>query len=188
MPPEKETDPARGFAEELLTPQFWQCQKEKRPLCLQGVGQGLLAKVGTDEILEALCKGTRPRLGTTFAHLRGEPHLRENVFLAYLDQATLSLNSAEHFLPWLLKACQALEAAFAFVSARLVIDPEHQKIPTSESDLLVLQLLGEEPLSDSLSLLFSVFLQYMSSSLDVTGRCLAVASDLVVSSSRSSSR
>lgn len=73
--------------------------------------------------------------------------MRENVFMAYLDQATLSLTGAEHYLPWLLAVCKALEAAFGFVSARLLVDPEDGRLLASESDVLMLQLLGNRRLT-----------------------------------------
>lgn len=145
-----ETDPdssAKSFAQELLTSNFWQSRREKRPLYLDGAAKGLLANVGMDEVIEALCKGTRSQPCSTGAHRRGEPHLRENVFMAYLDQATLSLTGAEHYLPWLLAVCKALETAFGFVSARLLVDPEDGRLLASESDVLMLQLLGNRRLT-----------------------------------------
>eukprot|EP00435_Cladocopium_sp_Y103_P005249 s1580_g1.t1 len=145
-----ETDPdssARSFAQELLTSNFWESRREKRPLYLDGAAKGLLANAGMDEVIEALCKGTRSHLCSTAAHRRGEPHMRENVFMAYLDQATLSLTGAEHYLPWLLAVCKALEAAFGFVSARLLVDPEDGRLVASESDVLMFQLLGNRRLT-----------------------------------------
>jgi len=143
----EETEGPRYFVEELLSDNFWQSRSEKRPLCLHGTAKGLLAKVGMDEIIEALCKGTRSQLCSTSAFRGGEPHLRENVFMAYLDQATLSLAGAEHFLPWLLALCKELQPAFGFVSARLVVDPENSRLRACESDVLLLQLLGDHRLT-----------------------------------------
>lgn len=75
--------------------------------------------------------------------------MRENLFLAYLDQATMSLSDAERYLRPLLELCRALTPSFDYVTARLVLEPPESRGPPmrTESDQLMLQLWGEQRLT-----------------------------------------
>lgn len=124
----------------------------KRPLQLRGAAVELLKAFGLEvagDVAVALTRGGE--LGATSAHKRGEAYLRENIFLAYLDQATLILARAERFFPALLSACEALASrSFDFVSAKLILEPPscHQAPPlVPEGDVLVVQLWGTQRLS-----------------------------------------
>ncbi|CAJ1345523.1 unnamed protein product [Effrenium voratum] len=135
---------AASFAAKVLTPGFSDARAARSPLLVPAAARELLPEIGMDDIIDALCKGTRPELGSTAAH--GEAP-SDNVFKAYLDSATLSLHGAEHFLPWLLRLCQAMEPAFGFVSARLIVDGERGRPQPVERDQLLVQLLGLQRLT-----------------------------------------
>eukprot|EP00439_Symbiodinium_sp_Y106_P016030 s3150_g2.t1 len=92
-------DGERALREAILTPSFWSCCSEKRPVHAGGAARGIVEDVSMDAVIEAFLKGARPQFG--------EPYMRESVFMAYLDHASLSLTGAELFLPWLLSLCQA---------------------------------------------------------------------------------
>lgn len=100
-----------------------------------------------DTVVRALVAGTDR--GTTGAYKRGEPCMRESFYIAYLDQATLTLTEAEMHFPEVLALCQGLAPLFGYVTARLVVDPPSQgRGPPfrAEGDVLVLPLRGEQRL------------------------------------------
>mmetsp|Transcript_14935 Transcript_14935/g.26170 ORF Transcript_14935/g.26170 Transcript_14935/m.26170 type:complete len:422 (-) Transcript_14935:30-1295(-) len=140
---------SKSFAESVLTESFWQSRSEKRPEYIPDIAAELANEIGLDDVVSALVTGARPQLGSTAAFKRGEPCPRENFYMAYLDNATLSLENAEHFLPGIFAICKELETAFGFVSARLVLDPPEYSGPplSADADLLCLQLIGEQNLS-----------------------------------------
>jgi len=86
--------------------------------------------------------------GNSGAYKNGEPCMRSNVFMAYLDHATLTLTESERFLPPLLDLCTSFSPTFHFVSSRIVIDPPGQRIPNlqADSDMIALQVWGEQRL------------------------------------------
>jgi len=75
--------------------------------------------------------------------------MRDNFYMAYLDNATLSLENAEQFLPQIMAVCKELQDAFGFVTARLVLDPPEYSGPplSADADLLCLQIMGEQNVS-----------------------------------------
>lgn len=139
-------DGERALREAILTPSFWSCCSEKRPVHFGGAARGIVEDVSMDAVIEAFLKGARPQFGATTSYRLGEPYMRESVFMAYLDHASLSLTGAELFLPWLLSLCQAFEGTFGFVTSKVLIDPPDSNGPPLlvESDSLMLQLLGEQ--------------------------------------------
>ncbi|OLP79456.1 hypothetical protein AK812_SmicGene40254, partial [Symbiodinium microadriaticum] len=85
------------------------------PVHFGGAARGIVEDVSMDAVIEAFLKGARPQFGATTSYRLGEPYMRESVFMAYLDHASLSLTGAELFLPWLLSLCQ--------VTSKVLIDP-----------------------------------------------------------------
>jgi len=135
---------AEAFCSSVLTSEFWACLEERRPVHIQQAAARLPGLLGPDDVIAALTRGGDS--GATASFKRGEPYLRENLFLAYLDQATLRLSDAERHLRPLLELCRALVPAFEYVTARLVLEPPECRGPNlhTESDLLLLQLWGEQ--------------------------------------------
>lgn len=132
---------------ETLTPEFWDCFKTNRPCHRPGALAEVPQIMDLDAIMTALIHGSET--GATLAFKRGEPCLRESIFMAYLDQATLSLTEAEKYFPELLDLCQGLAPQFGFVTSRLVLDPPNQRAPpmTTEGDVFFLCLWGEQQLT-----------------------------------------
>merc|ERR1712232_647329 len=91
-------------------------------------------------------RGTEAGLAQAFK--RGEPCMRQNFALAYLDQAMVRLAGAERFFKQLLDLCQALESSFEFVTAKLILEPPGSKSPAIvlEEDVIAVQLWGEQKL------------------------------------------
>eukprot|EP00931_Biecheleriopsis_adriatica_P075638 TRINITY_DN49455_c0_g1_i1.p1 TRINITY_DN49455_c0_g1~~TRINITY_DN49455_c0_g1_i1.p1 ORF type:complete len:428 (-),score=78.01 TRINITY_DN49455_c0_g1_i1:75-1328(-) len=133
------------FASAVLTDEFWENRKQNKPTKVSSAAS-LHCDVGVDDFVAAMLKGSRPQFGSTMAFKQGEPYPRDSIYMAYLDNATLVLNDAEHYLPAVLALCKGLETAFGFVSARLVIDPPDYRGPAlqADGDLLMVQLMGEQ--------------------------------------------
>lgn len=136
---------ARCLKDVVVTTEFKESMKSQKPLHAPGV----LSKdsVGDlDEVLEALVKASE--VGNCAAYKNGDPCMRSSIFLAYLDQATLTLTEAEKFVPRLLELCQSLYPCFDYVSSRLVIDPPGARVPPlqTDSDMIALQLWGDRQL------------------------------------------
>jgi len=138
---------AEAFCSAVLTPELWRCLEEQRPVHLPRAAPRLPESLGLDDVIAAFTRGGET--GATSAYKRGEPYLRENLFLAYLDQATLSLADAERYLRPLLEICQGLAPTFDYVTATLILDPPECRGPplAVDSDVLLLQLWGEQRLA-----------------------------------------
>lgn len=137
-----------SLAEAAVGAGIWEHLEARRPLHVPRAAPGLAAALNHDAVASALAAGGD--LGATSAQKRGESYMRNSIFLAYLDQATLSLAGAERFLPVLLEACQTLAAqAFDYVSARLVLEPPACSAPTMvpDADVLAVQLWGSQQLT-----------------------------------------
>jgi len=150
VPAAPPVDSSRGFAEAVLQAGLWEAVEARRPLHVPGAGPRLAEALDADAVAAALARGGEQ--GATSASKRGEPYMRNSIFLAYLDQAALSLAGAERFFPPLLEACEGLaDRSFDYVSARLVLEPASNvglgspMVPDSE--VLLVQLLGEQRLT-----------------------------------------
>lgn len=135
-------------AKVVLDEAFWSCWEQKRPIRLPGSATTLPELFGLDTVLRAFHRSCLPGCESLSAFKRGEPCVRENFVLAYLDDATLSLSDAERYFPPLLGLCQDLAADLGHVKARLVLEPG-TLAPTgppllAEGDLLAVQLFGEQ--------------------------------------------
>jgi len=138
------------FKAAVLTETFNECLKKQRPLAFPGAVPSIGGLAEVDTILSALVKGSDT--GNSGAYKNGEPHMRgNNIFLAYLDQASLTLSDAERFIPQLLSLCTSLSPTFHYVSSRIVIDPPgvQRSSLQADSDLLAIQIWGEQRLSVS---------------------------------------
>lgn len=147
---EAEKRPGKAFCDALLTQSFWDGLGKKQAMLLQGVqSSSALAWADVDSVVSAMVQGTDT--GDIVAFKRGEPHMRENIFLAYLDQATLSLTKAERYFPQLLDLCSDLAmASFDYVTARLVLEPPDcgtGPALQAEGDILLMQLWGQQRVS-----------------------------------------
>jgi len=149
---ETETDllaaAANDFQRAVLTEELWACLEAHRPRRLPNAAPQLLASFSIDDIISAFVRGSDA--GSVAAYKRGEQYMRENIFLSYLDQASLSLTGAECFLQPLLAVCQTLAPALGgHTVARLVLEPPEGRGPplVADGDLLLLQLWGEQLLT-----------------------------------------
>lgn len=123
---------------------FWDCFGA-RPIHFPAVS-GQLGLVTIDELIGALILGSDTTATTAFKH--GEPYFRDspsNIFLAYLDHATLCLNDAEHYFPVLLQLCQELAESFDYVTSRLLLHPPGAAGPLAQldHDVVLVQLWGQ---------------------------------------------
>jgi len=139
-------DCAAEFCSRVLTEELWSRLGAQRPLLLPGSAAGLPGRFAAAELLEALARGGGS--GAASASKRGKPYERESLFLAYLDEATLSLEGAERFFPVLLELCQGLASSFDYATAELVLDPPAcgGRPLAVDSDMLLVQLWGEQRL------------------------------------------
>jgi hypothetical protein len=144
--PEPDKVMQANFASAVLTDEFKECMKKQRPLHIPKAVTDLNHSVDINDILKALAKGSVN--GSCGAYKNGEPCMRGNFFLAYLDHATLTLTDADHFLPQLLDLCRSLSPTFQYVTSRIVIDPPGVRIPTltADSDMIAIQIWGEQRL------------------------------------------
>jgi len=149
---ETETDllaaAANDFQRAVLTEEFWASLEEQQPRHLPNVASQLLTSFSIDDIVSAFVRGSEA--GFVAAHKRGEQYMRENIFLSYLDNASLNLTGAECFLKPLLAACQTLAPALGGHSvARLLLEPPEGRGPPliADGDLLLLQLWGDQLLT-----------------------------------------
>lgn len=152
MPHEAETvlkslAEAQSLHDAVLTTEFKESMKKQKPLHAPGVLPAIDSVGSIDDVLEALVKGSE--VGNCAAYKNGDPCMRSSIFLAYLDQATLTLTEAERFIPRLLELCQSLYPCFEYVSSRLVIDPPGARIMPlqADSDMIALQLWGDQQLT-----------------------------------------
>jgi len=139
---------ANEFQRAVLTEELWACLEAHRPRRLPNAAPQLLALFSIDDIISAFVRGSD--VGSVAAHKRGEQYMRENIFLSYLDQASLSLTGAECFSKPLLAVCQTLAPALGGHSvARLVLEPPEGRGPplVADGDMLLLQLWGEQLLT-----------------------------------------
>lgn len=147
QPPATSLNMEQAVCNALTSPEFWDGLENRRPVYLPGAAAGLPEIISVDEVVEAFTLGSSS--GNASAHKQGEPYMRDNYFLAYLDNAMLSLKDAEHFFPQFLALCRALAPTFDFVRARLVLEPpdcEGSHV-VADNDLIAVQLWGERRLS-----------------------------------------
>lgn len=135
-----------AFKAAVLTEAFNECFMKKRPLLFESAVPNLGKLAELDIVLSALVKGSETGHGGAFKN--GEPCMRSNIFLAYLDHASLTLTAAERFIPLLLSLCTSFGPTFPYVSCRIVIDPPGVQIPSLQvdSDMLAIQIWGEQRL------------------------------------------
>jgi len=138
---------AEAFCRVVVTPKLHEAMGEQRPVHVPRASTRLPELINSDDVVIAFVQGGKS--GATSAHKRGEPYMRDNAFLAYLDQASLCLAEAEHYFRPLLEICQQLAATFDYVTSRLVLDPPacHGPPLVADSDILVLQLRGTQRLT-----------------------------------------
>mmetsp|Transcript_25077 Transcript_25077/g.58214 ORF Transcript_25077/g.58214 Transcript_25077/m.58214 type:complete len:151 (-) Transcript_25077:146-598(-) len=98
----------------ILTDEFWQRFNQRRPLYRPGLARQFVSLLAVDELFDALVRGSSTEATSAYKH--GEPCFRENIFVAYLDQCTLSLSEAEHYFPWLYELCAGCRSSRDFVS------------------------------------------------------------------------
>jgi len=129
-----------------LTSSISEASAKRRAMHFRGAAPELIGKLDLDSIMTALVHGSEA--GSAAAFKNGEPCMRGSLFLAYLDQATLTLSTAERLLSPLLEICDSLSRAFHYVSARLVIDPPMLRIPPLQvdGDFLAVQIWGHQRL------------------------------------------
>lgn len=134
------------FKAAVLTEAFDDSFLKKRPLQFEGAIPSLGNLAELDIILAALVKGSET--GHSGAYKNGESYMRSNLFHAYLDHASLTLNDAERFIAPLLTLCTSFSPTFHYVSARIVIDPPGVQMPSlqADSDMLAIQIWGEQRL------------------------------------------
>lgn len=138
------SDWVKDFVNAAVTPKFWE-HFDKTPLHLPGVAPTLPDSFDLDRLVAAFVQGSNS--GSTAAFKHGEPYMRDSIFLAYLDQATLSLNEAERVFPALLELCDGLAPAFDYVTATVLLHPiTDSKVPPvhSDGDVLMVQLWGSQ--------------------------------------------
>jgi len=148
--PEQSAEPFEGiradFRTAVLTEEFKACLVKQRPHLMPGAVSDLGVLAEMDAVLSTLVMGSET--GNSSAHKNGSPYMRSNIFLAYLEHATLSLTDAERFLPPLLELCTSFAPSFSFVSSKIVVEPPGSSMPTlqAENDMIVIQLWGEQRL------------------------------------------
>lgn len=150
MKPKPQPEPSdwvKEFTDAVVTPTFWE-NFDKKPLHFPGVAPTLPDCFDLDKLVAAYVQGSST--GSTAAFKQGEPYMRDSIFLAYLDQATLSLSEAERAFPPLLSLCDGLAPAFDYVTATLLLHPTaDSKVPPvhSDGDVVMIQLWGSQSLS-----------------------------------------
>eukprot|EP00929_Paragymnodinium_shiwhaense_P107812 TRINITY_DN74170_c0_g1_i1.p1 TRINITY_DN74170_c0_g1~~TRINITY_DN74170_c0_g1_i1.p1 ORF type:complete len:498 (+),score=92.85 TRINITY_DN74170_c0_g1_i1:101-1594(+) len=141
---EKARSFSEAFREGVMDKAFWDALSSRKPAHCAGAMKGLSKAIDLDSLVVALAHGSAN--GSTASYKRGELRHPDSFFMAYLDQSTISLTEAERYLPSLLDLCQGLSADFAYVSARLVLDPPGTRSPATvtEGDIAIVQLWGEQ--------------------------------------------
>lgn len=136
----------RLLASGELTESITEALAKRRSVHFRGAAPQLIGQLDIDSVIAALVHGSEA--GNASAFKNGEPCMRGSLFLAYLDQATLTLSTAERLLTPLLKICEGLGRAFHYVSARLVMDPPMLRIPPLQvdGDFLAVQIWGHQRL------------------------------------------
>jgi hypothetical protein len=139
------TEIQEAFQKAVLTEEFNEYMRSKKPFHISSAVADS-DFIQTDAVLTAMAKGSET--GHASAYKGGEPCTRGNFYLAYLDQASLTLTDAERFFPPLLDLCTSFRPTFPYVSARIVIDPPQARIPTltADSDMIALQIWGKQRL------------------------------------------
>lgn len=137
----------KHFCDAVLTDTFKECLAKQKPLHVPAAAPqlgfiGASSPLGLDPVLLALTKGSET--GNVSANRNGQPCMRGNIFLAYLDHATLTMTEAERYLPPLFQLCTGLSPTFDFVTCKLALDPPGTRLATmqADADLIVLQLWG----------------------------------------------
>lgn len=134
----------QDFRKAVLTEAFWPCF-EKEPVLQSGVLPGAKEFLGIDDLLSILVRGQQNGALTAYKH--GDRYMRDTLFLAYLDGATICLSHAESFSPPLLALCQDLATEFDYVTARCILQPPNAPpapIRSEQRDSIILQLGGEQ--------------------------------------------
>ena len=136
----------QAFCKGMLDEPF-EASVGKRPLLRKGLASWLTSSFDVDTITDALVRGSDCEAAVSFKN--GEVCMRDNLFVSYLDNCTLSLSEAEHFFRELYELCIALRPRFDLVTARLLLDPPGVKPPPLKTDshLIVVQLWGEQRLT-----------------------------------------
>lgn len=132
------------FRKAVLTDVFWP-SFEKEPLLQEGVLPGVKDFLDLDSLLTILVRGQESSALAAYKH--GDRYMRDALFLAYLDGATICLSHAETFLPHLLALCQDLAGSFDYVTARCVLQPPNAPpapMRWEQRDSIILQIWGEQ--------------------------------------------
>lgn len=138
---------AESFRCSVLAPEFWSCLAQRKPAHLPGAAVELPELVTLDDVVAALTVGVDS--GATACSKHGDPYMRGDLFLAYLDHATLTISGAERYFRPLLEISRALSPELDYVTARLVMEPLDSKAPPlrTDADLLMIQIWGEQRLT-----------------------------------------
>jgi hypothetical protein len=124
----------------LVTDEFWSCF-EQRPLQISASARNILGSFDVEGVVKAYLFSSMQ--GCLSAEKHGEPYIRDSLFMAYLDQASLSLKEAEKHFPLVLRLCNALAVSFDYVTATLLLDPPGRRAPILvDDDIAIVQLWG----------------------------------------------
>eukprot|EP00927_Polykrikos_kofoidii_P041715 TRINITY_DN3556_c0_g1_i1.p1 TRINITY_DN3556_c0_g1~~TRINITY_DN3556_c0_g1_i1.p1 ORF type:complete len:464 (+),score=67.00 TRINITY_DN3556_c0_g1_i1:89-1480(+) len=134
---------------EAFSDDFLEKFRTREPLHLSDVVPRIKKVFDVDSIMSACARSSEVGALTITKH--GELFMRESFYMAYLDNATLSLGDAEQYFPGLLDVCQVLAPRFGYATARLVIEPPKSRSPSVlvRGDVFVLQISGEQKVTIS---------------------------------------
>jgi len=133
-----------GTSQGVVTDAFLECCEARKPHFVPGALSSLAALIDLDSVILAFARGSDR--GYTSAHKGGVSYQRGDLFLSYLDHASLTLSEAELFFPPFLELCQSLIPTFDYVTARMVLDPPGPRGPPlqADCDAIAVQLWGEQ--------------------------------------------
>eukprot|EP00928_Gymnodinium_smaydae_P095662 TRINITY_DN8269_c0_g1_i1.p1 TRINITY_DN8269_c0_g1~~TRINITY_DN8269_c0_g1_i1.p1 ORF type:complete len:517 (+),score=75.83 TRINITY_DN8269_c0_g1_i1:93-1553(+) len=134
---------SKAFIERVLTKPVWEGGIGKKlPVHIPAAVKTFADAVDADSVMDGFLMGANS--GATTAFKRGEPCMRENIYLAYLEGATLSLHEAEQYSQALLELCQGLAPYFSYATSDLILEaPDTTNPPFQpEGDVFLIQLWG----------------------------------------------
>eukprot|EP00405_Crypthecodinium_cohnii_P023845 CAMPEP_0206495582 /NCGR_PEP_ID=MMETSP0324_2-20121206/48691_1 /ASSEMBLY_ACC=CAM_ASM_000836 /TAXON_ID=2866 /ORGANISM="Crypthecodinium cohnii, Strain Seligo" /LENGTH=444 /DNA_ID=CAMNT_0053980019 /DNA_START=147 /DNA_END=1482 /DNA_ORIENTATION=+ len=139
---------------------------EGQAALFEGAGRPLLERIDVEALAGAVVHGDT--LDAVSAYKRGELYMRDNMYLAYLDQATISISGAERFFPSVMEVCNGLVSGGVgqYITSHLILEPPPEEgrdagfvggrpgpMPgpgeklMGEGDVLVVQLMGSRRLT-----------------------------------------
>eukprot|EP00927_Polykrikos_kofoidii_P041716 TRINITY_DN3556_c0_g2_i1.p1 TRINITY_DN3556_c0_g2~~TRINITY_DN3556_c0_g2_i1.p1 ORF type:complete len:465 (+),score=65.04 TRINITY_DN3556_c0_g2_i1:83-1477(+) len=129
---------------EVFSVDFLEKFRTRSPLHVLDVVPQIKNIIKTDSVILAFARASE--MGSLAVTKNGAPFIRESLFMAYLDCATLSLVDAELYFPALMSVCQVLAPTFGYAKARMVLEPPKARSTSgvTEEDVFVLQVSGEQ--------------------------------------------